>query len=206
MSEWEHDQLCADFEIDATVIPNGLDLDRFANADPEQRATPYLLCVGRLKEYKGIQHAIWAVSELPEHELVIAGQGPYRETLERLAQKVGVSDRITFLGFVDDDRLPGLYAGADAYVTLSSFEAYGMTVAEALASGTPCVVREAGALVDWTEREACVGVTHLTPETIASKVRSAITREVDLATLQDWEHVVDRLLARYQKVISRSKG
>lgn len=198
VSDWEREQLRADFGVDATVIPNGLNTDRFANADPEPNADPYLLCVGRLEEYKGVQFAIRALSELPEYELLIAGRGPYGETLERIAREEGVADRVRFLGYVADDRLPGLYAGADAYVALSSFESYGMTVAEALAAGTPCVVSTAGALAEWTDRDGCVGTDSLTPTAVATGVREAIHRDVDAATVPDWDDVTDRVVARYE--------
>lgn len=197
VSNWERAQLRSDFGVDAAVIPNGLNGDRFLNADAERRDDPYLLCVGRLKEYKGVQDVIRALTALPEYELLIAGSGPYRESLERVARDERVMDRVTFLGFVADDRLPGLYAGAAAYVTLSSFEAYGMTVGEALAAGTPCVVRSAGALTDWTERDGCVGITDTSPSSVAKAVREAVERDIDAADVPDWDDVVDRLVTRY---------
>ncbi|WP_306052626.1 glycosyltransferase family 4 protein [Natronococcus wangiae] len=197
VSDWERERLRADFGIDATVVPNGLRVDRFATANPERRDGPYLLSVGRLEEYKGVQHAIRALPELPEYELLVAGRGPYRTELKRLARETGVADRVTFLGFVDDDRLPQLYAGADAYVTLSAFEAYGMTVAEALAAGTPCVVRLAGALTDWADREGCVGVSDPSPTSVATRIRDAVDRDAGTAELADWDAVVDSLVARY---------
>lgn len=198
VSEWERDQLRADFGVEATVIPNGLNTERFVDATPEERDTPYLLCVGRLEEYKGVQHAIRALSELPEYDLLVAGSGDFRDELERIATNAGVESRVEFLGFVEDERLPALYAGADAYLTLSEFESYGMTVAESLASGTPCVVREAGALVDWADREDCVGVSNVAPETVAAAVREAIGTDAPATALPTWDEVTERVLAVYE--------
>lgn len=173
VSEWEQERLREDFAVDATVIPNGLDVKRFVEVAPENRECPYLLCVGRLEEYKGVQHVIRALSKLPEYDLLVAGSGPCRGELEQIARDEGVSGRVKFLGYVDDDRLPKLYAGAEVYVTLSEFESYGMTVAEALAVNTPCVVREAGALQDWVRREDVIGVSTASPEEVSAAVRSA---------------------------------
>lgn len=198
VSEWEREQLRADFGVDATVIPNGLDVERFANAVPEARERPYLSTVGRLEEYKGVQHVIRALSELPEYDLLVAGSGPYREELERVADDAGVADRVEFLGYVDDERLPSLYAGADVYVTLSSFEAYGMTVAEALAAGTPCVVREAGALQDWVEREGVVGVDTPSPPAVGRAVEAASESAVDASGLLDWDGVCHHICRVYE--------
>ncbi|WP_126661898.1 glycosyltransferase family 4 protein [Haloterrigena salifodinae] len=196
VSEWEHNQLQEDFGVNATVIPNGLNVERFAEAEPEERPQPYLLCVGRLEEYKGIQHVIQALSELPEYDLLVAGSGPYREELEQIAHEEGVADRVDFLGFVDDERLPGLYAGADVYVTLSTFEAYGMTVAEALAAGTPCVVREASALLDWMSESGVEGVSSTSPEVVASALRNALSQTPD-SDIKTWTEISTCLAARF---------
>jgi glycosyltransferase involved in cell wall biosynthesis len=202
VSEWERDRLETEFGIDvAAVVPNGLDVERFATAAPERRDRPYLLCIGRLESYKGVQHVVRALPELPAYDLVVAGAGPYRDTLERLARERGVADRTSFLGFVDADRVPGLYAGAAAHVTLSSFEAYGMTVAESLAAGTPCVIRRAGALREWARREDCVGVREPTPERVAGAVESAVGRATSSEGLLTWDEVTDELETRYRELL-----
>ncbi|RDI70459.1 glycosyltransferase family 4 protein [Halopelagius longus] len=201
VSDWERERLADDFGVDATVIPNGLDVDRFADADPVVRDRPYLLTVGRLEEYKGVQHAIRALTELPEYDLLVAGSGPYREELARTAREEGVAGRVEFLGYVDGEELPGLYAGAEAYLTLSEFEAYGMTVAEALAAGTPCVVRESGALVDWTSEEGVVGVSETGRETVANGVVEAVARTVLSEPVLSWTDVADTLERVYQDVL-----
>lgn len=198
VSDWERERLQEDFEVEATVIPNGLNVERFADATPEERERPYLLCVGRLEAYKGVQHAIRALRLLPEYDLLVAGSGNYRGELMETARLEDVTDRVEFLGRVSDERLPGLYAGAAVYVTLSGFEAYGMTVAEALASGTPCVVREARALADWVGRSDCVGVESVDPETVARAVRDASDRDAPADRLPTWDEIADRVVSRYK--------
>jgi glycosyltransferase involved in cell wall biosynthesis len=196
VSEWERDQLSNDFGIEATVIPNGVAVDRFAEATPVERDRQYLLTVGRLEEYKGVQHVIRAMTALSEYDLLVAGSGPYRGQLEQIVGDESVASQVKFLGYVDDEELPGLYAGAKVYITMSEFEAYGMTVAEALAAGTPCVVRERGALVDWVAHDGCVGVDRITPERITAAIEQciAINPIVDLPT---WNEVTDQVEATY---------
>jgi len=194
VSEWERDQLAADFDVEARVIPNGLDVERFAAAEPTVRERPYLLTVGRLEAYKGVQHVIRAMAELPEYDLCIAGSGSYRDQLEQLTREAGLTEQVTFLGYVADDALPGLYAGADVYLSLSEFEAYGMTVAEALASGTPCVVREAGALQDWTANEAVVGISTVTTNAVQQAVRACDTSADPTLADRSWDSVTTRLI------------
>ncbi|WP_129115814.1 glycosyltransferase family 4 protein [Halegenticoccus tardaugens] len=222
----ERRALARDFGVAAEVIPNGLDVERFAEATPAPPAThaardrPYLLCVGRLEAYKGVQHAIRALPRL-EHALLVAGTGPAESDLRRVAREVGVEDRVRFLGYVPDDELPGLYAGAEAFVALSAFEAYGMTVAEALAAGTPCVVRQAGALGDWAARDDCVGVEfdgdgdasaidaggggggdgNARPaDAVAAGVAEAVGRRAPSEPLPTWDEAVDALEALYRRV------
>ena len=205
VSDWERQQLRRDFGVDAREIPNGLDVGRFSDATPASRDRPYLLSVGRLEAYKGVQHVIRSLSELPDYDLVVAGSGPYADDLQRVARDAGVADRVDFRGYVADEDLPGLYAGAAGFVTLSGFEAYGMTVAEALAAGTPCVVREAGALVDWVERDDVVGVAdgdEREPRAVADAVRKAVGRDAPSEPLPTWEDVVEDVEAVYESVVS----
>ena len=199
VSEWEREQLRSDFGVEATVIPNGIDRERFANAAPEERDRPYLLCVGRLEEYKGVQYAVRALTEMPERELVVAGSGPYRSELEAIAKRSGVADRVTFLGYVADERLPKLYAGAEVFLALSDFEAYGMTVGEALATGTPCVVHESGALGDWATNDGCLGIEDRSPGSVLCGVRSVPNRSPDKGELLRWEEMTDELVGMYHR-------
>lgn len=199
VSDWERRRLAADFGVSASVVPNGIDVERFSGASPEERARPYLLTVGRLEAYKGVQHVVRALPAVGRgYDLVVAGSGPYRDALEREARRMGVADRVTFLGYVDGDRLPGLYAGAAAYVTLSAFEAFGLTVGEALAAGTPAVVHERRALADWTDREDCVGVGDRDPATVAGAVETAVGLSAPSEPVPTWDDAVDGLEALFR--------
>jgi glycosyltransferase involved in cell wall biosynthesis len=198
VSAWERDRLREDFGVEATVVPNGLDVERFRGATPLDRE-PYLLCVGRLERYKGVQHAIRALPDLG-FDLVVAGDGPYRTDLEAVARQVGVAERVEFRGYVPDEDLPGLYAGAAAHLALSEFEAYGMTVAESLAAGTPCVVRTAGALREWADRADCVGVDDTDPISVVAGVKAVVGRDAPSDPLPTWENVTDRIEALYREV------
>jgi glycosyltransferase involved in cell wall biosynthesis len=192
VSDWEQSQLENDFAIDVTVIPNGVDIDRFRKAEPRTWKRPYLLTVGRLEEYKGVQHVIRALPNLPEYDLLVAGSGPYRDELERIAEAINVSDQISFLGYVPDDELPGLYAGAEVHIALSSFEAYGLTVAEALAAETPCVVHKQAALADWDKYDGCVSISNRSESSIATAVWTA-SDFTQVADPPNWEDVVDEV-------------
>ena len=199
VSEWEREQLAADFGVDATVVPNGIEVNRFADALPYDHDRPYLLCVGRLEKYKGVQHAIRALPDLPNYDLLVAGSGPYRADLERIAERTGVAERVDFRGYVPDDALPGLYAGAEVFLALSSFEAFGLTVGEALAAGTPCVVQRRGALDDWERYDGVVGIEEVEPDTVRDAIARAQSSSVESGAVPRWDDHVDRLLQIYRR-------
>lgn len=198
VGKWERDRLWEDFGVDAMVVPNGIDVARFREAEPYERSRPYLLTVGRLVEYKGVQHAIRALTQLDGFDLLVAGSGPYGERLREIATAENVADRVEFLGYVPDEQLPSLYAGAEAYVTLSSFEAYGLTVGEALAAGTPCVVRSCRGLSDWTEREDCIGLDVVRPKIISDAILSIVNRSASSRGIPTWEDTTEKVLTVYQ--------
>lgn len=200
VSRWEQETLASHFGIGSEVVPIGIDTACFQSATPIERDRPYLLCVARLEAYKGVQHVIKAMTALPERRLLIAGEGPYREDLERMAREEGVESRVEFLGSVDHDEMPALYAGADVYVSLSQFESYGITVAEALASGTPSVVRNTAALEDWTERADVIGVENVAVSTVANAVTSAARLRAPNEPVPSWDRVVEQYTELYERI------
>ena len=75
--------------------------------------------------------------------LVIAGTGPDKEKLVSLAEELGISGCVTFLGRVEHDRLPELYAGIDAAVFLSREESFGVSAVETMACAVPVIASDA---------------------------------------------------------------
>jgi glycosyltransferase involved in cell wall biosynthesis len=114
--------------------------------------TPYVLYVGNFMPHKNIPRLLRAFAMLPgpvrsRHSLVLAGgHGEGRPELARLADTLGLTDRVVFTGRVDDADLPALYAGAAVYVTPSLEEGFGATVLEAMACGAPVVTSNRAAL------------------------------------------------------------
>ncbi|WP_336338738.1 glycosyltransferase family 4 protein [Haloarcula brevis] len=198
VSEWERKILSRDLVDRVTVVRNGIDVDRFAGAPAERRDGPYLLMVGRLEQYKRVDLAVAALTELPSYHLVVAGRGPDRDRLVSRATDAGVADRLDLLGYVDDERLPGLYAGAAAHLALSEHEAYGLTVGEALAAGTPSVVREVGGLSEWADRRDCIA-TAASPAAIAEAVDAAVGLDAPSAPIQSWDDCAEGVAAVYER-------
>jgi glycosyltransferase involved in cell wall biosynthesis len=101
-----------------------------------------VLSVARLAPEKGLDTLVRAVASarVPELVLAVAGEGPERASLERLAREQGV--RAVFVGDVAWERIAGLYAAADVFALLSEQEPWGVVVNEASACGLPLVLSE----------------------------------------------------------------
>ena len=151
------------------VIPNGIDPSKFdvafdVNEFKKWFAAPnerIVLFVGRMAPEKGIQVLIEAIPEiLPAYEdikFVIAGGGD-RTHLVKLAEELGVSERVFFTGYVEDETLIKLYRAADVAVYPSLYEPFGIVALEAMAARVPVVVSDAGGLREVVDH----GVTGLT--------------------------------------------
>jgi len=108
-----------------------------------------LVMAVRLVALKGVQRAIRSLAALasarPRLKLLVAGEGPYRPQLERLAAELGLAGRVSFLGFLDPSRLAGFYAlGQVAVFPSMGEEALGLSIAEAMACGLPVVASRLG--------------------------------------------------------------
>jgi glycosyltransferase involved in cell wall biosynthesis len=136
---------------DIRVIHNGVDL-RFFAPDPRvaRFPEPTFLYVGRLKRYKRIDLAIDAVALLRDRgtrvRLLVAGRGDEEPRLRAQVERLGVADRVTFEGFVTEERKRELLRACWATVLPSPKEGWGITNIEAGACGTPAVAADSPGL------------------------------------------------------------
>lgn len=143
-------------DLDATVIPGGVDVDRFSPGagafDAMDGGDPTFLTVRRLTPRMGhgpLLEAFASVAENRDARLYIAGDGPLRGDLKRKAASLGIADRTTFLGYVPDADLPSAYATADLFVLpTTELEGFGLATLEALSSGTPVIGTPVGGTVE----------------------------------------------------------
>jgi glycosyltransferase involved in cell wall biosynthesis len=195
-SRYERGLLVKDFHRTVIeVVPCGLNLSEFA-----QRVKNRLLVlsVGRLEEYKGMQHIISAMPYLPDYQLKIVGKGNYKQQLVALTEKLGLNNRVAFLQDLPRLELLDLYAKAGIFVLLSQIESYAITVSEALASHTVCIVNEATALAEWVDNINCFGVNYpVNSELVANLIKRHSGRAVNRPDILDWDKVVDKLEGVY---------
>ena len=148
------------------VVPLSIDVDEYGDYEgpafdlPVTGDRPVLLFVGRLIYYKGLEYAVDAMTDV-DADLLIVGTGPLRESLEARARERGVADRVTFLGYVAEDRLHYCYDRADVFVfpSVATSEGFGIVQLEAMAYGTPVVNTDLPTGVPWVSRDHETGIT-----------------------------------------------
>jgi glycogen synthase len=133
----------------ASVIHNGVNITDFEDAPPYVADQPYVLAIGRhirLKGFDLLLEAFASLVECPdfEHRLVLAGDGPEHDALQRLAVDLGIADRVDFPGTTDRAATASLFRGADVFVLPSRHEPFGIVVLEALAACVPTVAADVG--------------------------------------------------------------
>ena len=135
-----------------SVVPNGVEIDRFAPVDASDFRARYDLPDGPLVGYTGRHGYEKQLSDLVDAAagldapLVFGGDGPARDALEARAARLDVDAH--FLGFLDREVLPEFYSALDVFAFPSPVETQGLVALEAIACGTPVVGVSSGALVD----------------------------------------------------------
>jgi 1,2-diacylglycerol 3-alpha-glucosyltransferase len=134
------------------VLPTGMPAESFVRGDGGRfrkrfelaAARPLLLYVGRVAFEKNIDFLLRMFVKVrqrrPDALFVVAGEGPARESLTRLARELGVAGSVRFIGYLDRRTdLPDCYAAGDAFVFASRTETQGLVLLEAMAQATPVV-------------------------------------------------------------------
>jgi glycosyltransferase involved in cell wall biosynthesis len=131
------------------VIPNGVDLKRFSKPVSKQRleGDPAILYFGYLSRLKGVDLLINAISrlekKLPNLKLHLVGHSGDMASFELLAKKEHVEKAVVFHGYADPEAAPSYYKSADFCVFPGRWN-FGLTLLEAMASGTPVITSNRG--------------------------------------------------------------
>ncbi len=206
------------------LIFNGTDLERFSPSANGNRVDPrfgslMIFACRQLFPRKGIRFLVEAVARLktrfPELKLVLAGDGFERPALVQLAEELGISDDVTFLGWVPNATLPDYYRAAAVSVIPSLEEGFGIPAAEAMGCEVPVVASDAGGLPEVVEH----GVTGLVvprgdPTALAEAIGSlladpALRRRMGAAgrdralRLFDWDRSAEQFERVYLEVGAR---
>jgi glycosyltransferase involved in cell wall biosynthesis len=135
---------------DVRTIYNGIDLNAEYEKEPKF-SDKTIISAGRLVPWKGFDTLIKILKEMPGWILFIAGDGPDKERLVKLAQSEGVSGRIQFLGQMARTELFSYIHRAHAFALLTTFESFSFQIVEAMHVGTPVIASNIGNLAEIIE-------------------------------------------------------
>lgn len=205
-----------------TVLPCGVDIEQFSPDGPVAERGPLrrVLSVGRLVPRKGFDVVIRALAAVPDAELLIVG-GPAADLAEdreairlrRLAELLGVADRVRLVGAVARPDVPALMRSADLVVCAPWYEPFGIVPLEAMACGVPVVATAVGGFLD-TVVDGATGilVPSKRPDRLAAAMRKLLaepfwreaygTAGVDRARSRySWERIAAGTLRVYESIL-----
>lgn len=214
------------------IIPFGVDLKAYENITPQPAENKEKLIIGTVKTMKpkyGIDTLIEAYAILverlnssnsvryPELELRLVGDGEQTHDLQVLAEKLGISDSVNFVGRVPHSQVPQELSKLDIYVALSRLdsESFGVAIIEASAAGRPVVVSDAGGLPEVTiegqtglvvPRENSYAAAYALEKLVLDaelrhKMGSAAQKHV--ARHYSWDSSVESMIEVYFKITSK---
>lgn len=181
-------------DLPVHIIPNGVDIEKFskqfsygdmANLDGRLGLKPddkVIITASRLVEKNGVDLLIRAVALLNggstnSYKLVLAGDGPQREEMQKLADSLGMSENVVFAGTVANSELPLYLKVSDVFVRPSRSEGLGSAFLEAMAAGLPVIGTGVGGIPDFLEDRKTGLFCSFEPDDIAFKIRIILENE-----------------------------
>lgn len=168
------------FRGNGFIIPNGVETERFANPAPKIMGDGIiLLTVSRLVIKNGIEDVIKSMGFLPGNiKFKIAGIGILEKKLKSQVKRLGLENRVEFLGFISQAELPQLLHSADIFIRPSLSEGQGISFIEAMAAGLPVIATPVGGILDFLkDGETGLFCEVNNPESIAKLVSRLINDE-----------------------------
>ncbi|MHB8647800.1 MAG: glycosyltransferase family 4 protein [Thermomicrobiales bacterium] len=180
-------------------------------------AYPYLLYVGNVTARKNIARLLEAYARVrdrhPGMHLVIGGKRQWKaDEIDATDHRLALQEYVHFTGYINDDDLPALYSGAEAFVFPSLYEGFGIPPLEAMACGTPVVTSNTSSLPE-AVGDAALTVDPYDVAGLAAAIETILTDQrlrADLrargllrAARYTWEQTATQMRAIYQEVLNR---
>lgn len=227
-SRYMQDEICTLFGLrpeEVSIIPNGVDPGLFTEL-PQQPATVIdrharnVFFIGRLVPEKGVRQLVrcfpLVLEQIPEARLVIGGCGPEEKLLLKLAEKMGLSEKVQFTGFLRDKERNYVYHEASVAVFPSFYEPFGIVALEAMATLTPVIVGNVGGLAEIVEHD--VNGLKVTPgdePELAAAIISILQDEQlserlsmngyhNVTSVYSWDAIARSTIEVYRQAVSRN--
>lgn len=193
-----------EFNSDPEVIHNGFSTPESSGIKVRKRHViegEIILFIGRHAEQKGLEHLIYGFNKLLEEQeatLVIGGKGHLSEALQTFVEILEIEEKVVFTGFIPREELGDYYAAADVFVSPSINEPFGLTITEALESGTPVVATSNGV-------EELVGDSILSVEPESDSINKGIQEvlqqnEAVEFSNRSWKQMAEETVKIYEKL------
>ena len=198
------------------VVFNGVRCADFHGVEPYRHPRPYMFALGRHAPQKGFDVLLRSLARLKQegeetHDLLLAGDGPERADLEKLAGELGLSERVKFVGRADHEEAVRLFLGCSFFV-LSSRADEGLPVVsvEALAAGKAIVATRSGGTPEAVEDGVNGLIVPRDDEPALTEALRRMLRDPEMrgrmgeanalhARAFDWSSITDRYLEAYRK-------
>ncbi|MFB6114712.1 MAG: glycosyltransferase family 4 protein [Candidatus Nanohalobium sp.] len=206
VSEGLKEDIEREYGAEASVIHNGFSKPDSTGEDVREMLDideNMVFFVGRHAEQKGIEHLLYGFQKFLENgneaTLVIGGDGHMRESLEEFTDIMDIRDKVIFTGFIPSEELGDYYSAADAFVSPSINEPFGLTITEALESGTPVLATESGV----NELVSTAAITEIDPESdsIAEGLEEALRKDFSPEyESRSWKDMAEEVVKTYRDI------
>jgi len=196
------------------IIHNGIDAEKYVHRqEASMHKEKLVLFLGRLSHQKGPEQFLRAAKRVLDHErnvrFLVVGDGPLLPRMLSLSIELGISDRVSFWGFVPEHEKLHIYSHCDAYVMPSVSEPFGITALEAMASGTPCILSKTSGVTEvaknclladfWDVDEMASQLLALLRYPSVSRVMSQ--RQIVEVRALGWRQTAEKTLHAYNEVL-----
>lgn len=210
------------------IVPNGVDLKSMKYKElsirNKEKDKKIIITISRLVVKNGVDILIKALSILNTKylilstDLLIIGDGKERRKLEKLREKLGVADKVKFLGTIPNERIPEHLASADVFVRPSRSEGLGTAFLEAMAAGVPIIGTQVGGIIDFLiDGETGLFCKSNDPKDLAEKIIMILNDE-DLKNKlvengremveqkYSWDKIAEQMRRIYEKTVDHNSG
>jgi len=218
VSEVERNLIERDFphNLPTRVIPNGVSLQDFEGVSPLEKHehTMVVLAVGRLEAYKRVDLLVEAIPHLPHnYQVIIVGDGPQRAALEARINELDLDHRALTTGHLPRESLLRWFRSADVFVSMSSHEAFGMTLLESAGAGAGVVASDIPAHREVAKYLPADHVSLVATSSSPADLAQAIVRRAEAQrqtvraavteSIPTWDQLTDQVMRTYLQVVAR---